>query len=528
VGAPNTSSTTSFTLSDLSSALATPAVDGATSVIDSDPAVAPSIAGAVAGQLTAMEARVTPFKGVTIGDSNAGATDTLTITLGSGGGALIDGSGFSNLINAGGGVYTLFGAASAITSELDALVFTPSAAWPNASATTTFTLSDVSSADTGGAPAVNSTTIVIDNDPSGAISVSAAYIAANIDSINAASQVSSITLTDSGIPQLNLTDAQAEDDTSAINRIANEIFELLAPGMATTYYVGGNGATGPSLSLTASSSAVVERANSNVALTGSNDSVTIGTSSNLTVAGSNDAIAATTGDTITISSGTGETITGSGFTVYAPAGIAFAVGGNGANGTIDTVQGSNASVTLNANSHMQLNGPKDTVTMGAGSNLTVSGSNDAIAATTGDGIWVNSGKGDTIIGSGFTVQAASGTGIKVGGNGLTGPNDVVSGSNVSVGLQTSSRMTLNGSIDTVTMAAVSNLTVSGSNDTISATSGDKITISSGTGDTISGSRFTVHGGSGAGFTIVGTGDVVYAGLNDAITDGGSSTKFKAT
>ena len=29
-----------------------------------------------------------------------------------------------------------------------------------------------------------------------------------------------------------------------------------------------------------------------------------------------------------------------------------------------------------------------------------------------------------------------------------------------------------------------------------------------------------------GFTIVGTGDVVYAGLNDAITDGGSSTTIK--
>jgi len=35
-----------------------------------------------------------------------------------------------------------------------------------------------------------------------AISVSAAYLAANIDGINAASQVSSIRLTDSGIPRL--------------------------------------------------------------------------------------------------------------------------------------------------------------------------------------------------------------------------------------------------------------------------------------------------------------------------------------
>ena len=87
-------------------------------------------------------------------------------------------------------------------------------------------------------------------------------------------------------------------------------------------------------------------------------------------------------------------------------------------------------------------------------------------------------------------------------------------------------MALNGSSDTVTMGAGSNLTVTGSNDAITATKGDGITVNSGTGDTITGSGFTVYGGSGAGFTIVGTGDVVYAGLNDAITDSGSSTKFK--
>ena len=87
-------------------------------------------------------------------------------------------------------------------------------------------------------------------------------------------------------------------------------------------------------------------------------------------------------------------------------------------------------------------------------------------------------------------------------------------------------MALTGSNDSVSMGAGSNLTVSGFTDAIRGTTGDRITIKAGTGETLSGSGFTVHGGSGAGFTIVGTGDVVYAGLNDAITDGGSSTKFK--
>ncbi len=57
------------------------------------------------------------------------------------------------------------GTATAITSELDALVFTPTAGAPNTSSTTTFTLSDQSSA--GGAPVVNSATSLIDSDPAG-------------------------------------------------------------------------------------------------------------------------------------------------------------------------------------------------------------------------------------------------------------------------------------------------------------------------------------------------------------------------
>ena len=100
---------------------------------------------------------------MTIGDGNAGATDTLTITLGGKGGTLTDGTGFSSLTTVSAGVYSLSGTAAAITSELDALIFTPTAGAPNTTSTTTFTLSDQSSAD--GAPVVDSTTSVIDSDP---------------------------------------------------------------------------------------------------------------------------------------------------------------------------------------------------------------------------------------------------------------------------------------------------------------------------------------------------------------------------
>ncbi|MBV8231163.1 MAG: heparin lyase I family protein, partial [Planctomycetaceae bacterium] len=141
-GSPNTTSTTTFTLSDLSSADATSAVNSTTSVVDTDPAVAPTIAGTVAGLATTSEAPIKPFSGVTVTDPNSGASDTLTITLGGTGGSLT-GTGLSG---GTGGVYTLSGTAATVTSELDALSFTPKAGSPNTTSTTTFTLSDLSSA----------------------------------------------------------------------------------------------------------------------------------------------------------------------------------------------------------------------------------------------------------------------------------------------------------------------------------------------------------------------------------------------
>ena len=101
---------------------------------------APTITGTVSSQATTSETPIHPFSGVTIGDANAGATDTLLITL-SGPGSL-SGTGLS----LSSGNYTLTGTAAAITSELRALSFTPVDGVPNTSVTTTFKLSDTSSA----------------------------------------------------------------------------------------------------------------------------------------------------------------------------------------------------------------------------------------------------------------------------------------------------------------------------------------------------------------------------------------------
>jgi uncharacterized repeat protein (TIGR03803 family) len=110
-------------------------------VVDTIGSVAPTITGTKAGQTTTSQAPIDPFSGVTIGDINIGATDTLTITL-SGAGGTLSGTGLSG----SNGTYTLSGTASTITSELDALVFTPATGHANSSQTTSFKLSDVSSA----------------------------------------------------------------------------------------------------------------------------------------------------------------------------------------------------------------------------------------------------------------------------------------------------------------------------------------------------------------------------------------------
>ena len=139
-----------------------PTVNSTTTVINTDPAVAPTIGGTVAGQTTTSEAPVHPFAGVTISDPNAGASDTLTITLSNNGATgTLSGSGLSGGTN---GVYTLAAASAAtLSSELQQLVFTPTAGAPGSNTTTTFTLSDLSSADA--TPTVNSTTTVINTDP---------------------------------------------------------------------------------------------------------------------------------------------------------------------------------------------------------------------------------------------------------------------------------------------------------------------------------------------------------------------------
>ena len=122
-------------------------------------AVAPTISGTRTTPTTA-DAPVDPFSGVTIGDQNASATDTLTITLSSHGTTgLLSGTGLADHTS---GVYTLTGTAADITTDLDALRFTPATGGPGSVTTTTFALSDLSSGFA--TPTTDGATTVTDTD----------------------------------------------------------------------------------------------------------------------------------------------------------------------------------------------------------------------------------------------------------------------------------------------------------------------------------------------------------------------------
>jgi hypothetical protein len=96
------------------------------------PTVSPSITGAAAAQSTTDEATIKPLKNVTVGNINSQANEVVTLTLTNGaGGAPTDANGTlsgTGLSKTGTGTYTLTaGSPAAVTSELDALIFTPTA-----------------------------------------------------------------------------------------------------------------------------------------------------------------------------------------------------------------------------------------------------------------------------------------------------------------------------------------------------------------------------------------------------------------
>ena len=164
---PGQTVTTTFTLSDQNSATFNFATFSAPTVTDSTTSVvatavndAPAISGAKAGQAISNNAAIQPFSGVAVADPDLGVQDSLIIKL-TGAPGTLSGDGLGQTGTPG--AYSLAAASPTIlSSELDALTFTPATDTPGTVNTTTFAL--VASQAAGGSTATttDSTTTVID------------------------------------------------------------------------------------------------------------------------------------------------------------------------------------------------------------------------------------------------------------------------------------------------------------------------------------------------------------------------------
>jgi hypothetical protein len=116
------------------------------------------IAGTVGGQQTTDRVAISPFSGVTLTDSTAGQTHTVTVTLSGAANGTLSNLG-AGRFNAGTGVYTVAGSAAAVTTALDGLIFAPTQHLipVGQTFTTKFTITD---SDTAGVALTDGTTTV--------------------------------------------------------------------------------------------------------------------------------------------------------------------------------------------------------------------------------------------------------------------------------------------------------------------------------------------------------------------------------
>ena len=194
VGAPNSTTTTVFQLSDASSAQpnGTPAMDSHSQVTDTDSPTAPTITNTSTAADLDGRVRHDPIRGRHGGRPQRGHGHQRWRhgdrhadhhAAGRDGHAERRGGLPERHADTGGTAphtYTLTGTGAAITAELDQLVFTPDPTGnPNGSVTTVFQLSDVS--QVGGASNTDSTSEVTDTDSAVAPTINNISTPADLD-----------------------------------------------------------------------------------------------------------------------------------------------------------------------------------------------------------------------------------------------------------------------------------------------------------------------------------------------------------
>lgn len=140
--------------------------DSATSVAVQSGTVAPTITGALAGQVVTAPGAIQPFGSVTINDGNPGQTETVTVTLSAPANGVLSNLG-GGAYNSATGVWSATGSATQVTAALEGLVFTPTASLVTAGAMLA-TSATIATTDTAGATASDATTsIYAEAAPSG-------------------------------------------------------------------------------------------------------------------------------------------------------------------------------------------------------------------------------------------------------------------------------------------------------------------------------------------------------------------------
>jgi hypothetical protein len=130
------------------------------SVVATAADVPPTISGAASASSISDAQTASPFSQLTISDPTVGSSETVTLTLTNTSGVATDADGVlsgQGLTKTATGVYTLAGSPAAVTAELEALVFTPTAhqVAAGSSVTTDFTVS----VSDGGAAARDGTAV---------------------------------------------------------------------------------------------------------------------------------------------------------------------------------------------------------------------------------------------------------------------------------------------------------------------------------------------------------------------------------